>query len=68
MKIRQFKSASLRRFEEAIGCISREEVLEENEDVSVTFDKFLNVLSPVYDSCYPTKIMKKRKKEPKKNP
>ena len=66
MKIRQLKSENLRRFQEAISCMSWDEVLEEKEDVSVAFDKFLNMLLPGYDSCYRIEIVKKRKKEPGK--
>ena len=64
-KIRQLKSANSRRFQGAISCISWDEVLEEKENASVAFDKLLNLLFPVYNSCCPIRIVRKGKKEPR---
>ena len=58
-EIAQMKENIRNDFQEEISIVSWEEVINEKENASLTFDTFKKILSPIYDKCCPVKVRRK---------
>lgn len=66
VKRRQLKKENLQKFREELSIVSWKPVYEESESASAAFDKFMDILQPIFERTCPVKSIKVRKKEPRK--
>ena len=63
---REMKAENLKKFKDEVSVLSWQEVTDINDDPSRAFDKFMDILGPIYDRCCPVLEIQKRKRTPRK--
>ena len=62
---RDMRNNNLRKLKEQVSTIAWDEVSEE-QNATTAFDRFMNILLPVYEASCPLRKMRKKKNEPRK--
>ena len=63
---REMKAENLKKFKDEVSVLFWQEVTDINDDPSRAFDKFMDILGPIYDRCCPVLEIQKRKRTPRK--